>query len=53
MVYKVMLDQSHKMSTAEFKSFSQVGSRWVSNLEDSKLSFQIRPAYEMVRQLLD
>jgi hypothetical protein len=41
--YMPSLDTTYKLSTAELRSFSLAGMRWVSELESSKLAFKVQP----------
>ena len=42
-LYLPNLDSVYRMSTVEIKTFQLVAMRWVSELEESKFTFKVRP----------
>jgi hypothetical protein len=46
--YAPKLNMVQKLTTVELKSFELIGMRWVSNLEESKFSFRVRPDFSLV-----
>ncbi len=45
LLYLPNLNSTYKMSTIEIRSFQLKSMRWLSEMEDSKFSFKIRPQY--------
>ncbi len=52
LLYLPSLSSVQRLTTAELRSFERVGMRWVSHLEESKFSYQVRPAQRNINKMI-